>query len=257
MGAWNWFVSQDEWVIVAGVSVIPVASALLIFFLGRPARVGAYFQPDLISMAYLGAITLLFSLFSAFMLGDIWQREAAISDLVYKEAQELRLIADLGVICGAPCEAIAGASRSYAAALVDLEWNEEWSDASPLSQQRLEAIVPLLAELEANAAVGSSVRSGLLGAYDQLQRLRSERYALINYDMAPHRWVMITLLGVLTQIAIASLNVGRPVALATVLGVFTAAFVAVLAYTALLAWPTVEETVLPPALLRQITAPPG
>lgn len=255
MSAWHWFVSQDEWFIVAGLAILPILSAVVIFWVARSACVKALITPSEISVSYIGAITLLFSLFSAFMLGDIWHRETAVSDLVYKEAQALLDVADLSVICGAPCAPIAAAGRRYANLLIELEWNEEWSEPAAQSQSQLDAMVPLLAELEIQG-LSPAIRSGLLAAYRELRQVRSERYALVNYDMAPHRWAMIMILGILTQIALASLNVGRPASLIVVLGVFTVAFVAILAYTAYLAWPTVEETVLPPSVLKQITALP-
>jgi len=250
--AWNWFVSQDYWVIFVGVSLIPVASSLVLFWVGTRPFVAALVRPPDIAMAYLGTITLLFALFSAFMMDDIWRRESRVVEIITQEALSIQSIIDLSDTCGAPCGAIRANAQRYAQLLVDHEWNIEWSEQSPLAHKELVSMVPLLGTLDKDAAVSNAVRSGLYAGYRDLQQQHTERYAIITFDMAPHRWIMVTLLGVLTQIALMTLHAGRPNALATVLCVFTVAFISMLTYTASLAWPTADETVLPPALLQRI-----
>ena len=252
MTIWNWFVSQDYWIIFVGVSLIPVASSLMLFWIGtRPFVVDLVRPPD-IAMAYLGTVTLLFALFAAFMMGDIWRRESSVVEVITQEALSIQSILDLSDACGAPCGGIHGNAQRYAQLLVDHEWNVEWSEQSPLVHKELESMVPMLGTIDRDPAVSNAVRSGLYAAYQDLQHQRAERYSIINFDMAPHRWIMVTLLGVLTQISLMTLHAGRPNALGTVLCVFTLAFVAMLTYTASLAWPTADETVLPPALLERI-----
>lgn len=251
---WQWLVPQQVWVILLVVGAIPIITGLAVYLLALSPPVVRWIKPQEIAPPYLGAVTLLFALFASLMMGDIWHRETRVGEIVQEEAQGLRSALDTAAVCGAPCNDTREAVYGYARLLSNQEWSRNWHHLSPLADAGLDRILSSLTTIDA----GNGARASLLALHQQLRHLRSERYGIMNFDMAPHRWNMLIALGVLTQLVLASVHVGRRTALIVVLGLFTAAFVLTIVYMAELAWPAADQTVISPEDLQRIlSAAPG
>jgi len=252
---WEWFIWQGTWVIVLSIGAIPILTGIAVFALALSRPVAGWVRPAEIAPPYIGAVTLLFALFASLMMGDIWHRESHMGHLVQEEASRLRTVVDLSELCGPPCEGVRDAAQDYARTLAAGEWRREWVKLSPDADTALSRVLAALAGLDRSATAEASTQGSFMTIYSELRRLRSERYGILYFDMAPHRWAMIIVLGVLTQLVLASLHVGRRNALVVVLTLFTLAFVATLAYMAALVWPGADQSVISPEDMRRLLAP--
>jgi len=252
---WEWFIWQGTWVIVLSIGAIPILTGIAVYCLALSGPVTRLVRPAELAPPYIGAVTLLFALFASLMMGDIWHRESHIGHLVQEEASRLRSIVDLSELCGPPCAGVRDATQNYARTLAAGEWRREWVKLSPDADTALSQVLVALGAMGRSPAVEASTQASFMTTYSVLRRLRSERYGILYFDMAPHRWAMIIVLGVLTQLVLASLHVGRRNALVIVLTLFTLAFVATLAYMAALVWPAADQSVISPEDMRRLLAP--
>ncbi|MBS7542864.1 DUF4239 domain-containing protein [Ancylobacter oerskovii] len=237
---------------VAAIGAIPLATGLLCYWGAMHPRVIAIFDPRDLQTSYLPALTLPFALFLAFMVSDIWNRETRYAQTVLQEVQKLDAMLDTARVCGPTCANIDEAVSAYARALSHYEWDEGWVYPQPEVSQAFDTLVSTVAVAEADNTVASHVRSALLAGQTELRRLRTDRYFILHADLAPHRWLVVLLLGVLSQVGLAALHVGRRPQLRLALATFSIAFSVTLAYTVGLAWPTVDESIIPSEDLRRI-----
>lgn len=245
---WHWLLDQEIWQIAVAFTVIPILTGTAVYLLGARGGAARYMaRQGPLAPAYLTSITVVFSLFAAFMLGDIWEREGRIQTIVSQEAHRLHVLVDLAVVCGRPCDPVVEAARGYATALSTHEWASEWTELSPEAGSALDHLLATVEDPDT-----APMRGVVLEAYTELRQLRNDRFALLYYDLSPHRWVMLVVLGVLTQMALATLHPNRPGALAIVLALFTATFIAIVVYMVVVAWPNADESILSPEIVRVI-----
>ncbi|WGD31341.1 DUF4239 domain-containing protein [Ancylobacter sp. WKF20] len=252
---WMQLIVGEYWVLVALFALVPLLSGLVIYWVAMLPRFVAWFQPKELATSYLGALTLPFALFLAFMMSDIWQRETKFAQTVLQEVQRLDAMLDVARICGAPCQRIDDALGAYARALSQNEWDEGWTYPQAVVTERFDALVTAIAEEEARSQIAGHLRAALLAGQGELRRLRTDRYFILHVDLAPHRWAVVVLLGVLSQIGLAALHVGKRPQLIISLATFSIAFAVTLAYTVALAWPTVDENIIPREELTRVMAP--
>lgn len=246
------FVSQYFPLFVAFVGVVPLVTGWLCYWGAMRPRAIAVFHPKDLQTSYLGALTLPFALFLAFMVSDIWMRENRYAQTVLQEVQRLDAMLDTAKVCGPTCAPVDEAVSAYARALSKYEWDEGWVSPHPDVSNRFNQVVAAVAAVEAGPTVPSHMRSALLAGQIDLRRLRTDRYFILHADLAPHRWVVVLLLGLLSQIGLAALHVGKKPQLVLGMTTFSIAFAVTLAYTVALAWPTVDESIIPSEDLRRI-----
>lgn len=237
---------------VAAVGVLPLLTGALCYWGALRPRVVAAFDPRDLQTSYLPALTLPFALFLAFMVSDIWNRETRYAQTVLQEVQKLDAMLDIARVCGPGCAAADEAVNAYARALSHYEWDEGWVHLQPEASRAFGDLATAVAAAEADNSVASHVRSALLAGQLDLRRLRTDRYFILHADLAPHRWLVVLLLGVLSQVGLAALHVGRRPQLRLALATFSIAFSVTLAYTVGLAWPTVDESIIPSEELQRI-----
>lgn len=252
---WKQLIVGEYWMLVALFALLPLLTGMAIYVVAMLPRFIAWFQPKDLATSYLGALTLPFALFLAFMMSDIWQRETRFAQTVLQEVQRLDAMLDVARICGAPCQAIDDAVGAYARALAQHEWDEGWTFPQPIVSTRFEALVGAIAQAETRSDIAGHLRAALLAGQGELRRLRTDRYFILHVDLAPHRWAVVLLLGVLSQIGLAALHVGKRPQLILSLATFSIAFSVTLAYTVALAWPTVDENIIPREELTRVLAP--
>lgn len=252
---WMQLAVGDYWVLVALFALVPLATGLVIYWVAMLPRFIDWFHPKELATSYLGALTLPFALFLAFMMSDIWQRETKFAQTVLQEVQRLDAMLDVARICGAPCQAVDDALGAYARSLSQNEWDEGWTYPQAAVSARFEALVDTITQVEMRSDVAGHLRSALLMGQGELRRLRTDRYFILHVDLAPHRWAVVLLLGILSQVGLAALHVGKKPQLIISLATFSIAFGVTLAYTVALAWPTVDENIIPREELTRVLAP--
>lgn len=165
---------------------------------------------------YFAAPALLFGFFTSSALGDMWTRQARLAALASGEASALGSLRRLALEPGA---AAAGLP-----ALVDCMAGAEAQVVSaPDDPTRAAAASAAEAALYATAmkpgcfAAGSAVQAQFLASLERLRDSRHERRHLGHAHVPAAKLVMVLVLGVFTQLAIAWCHAGN--ARATWLGV--------------------------------------
>ncbi|MCK0197677.1 DUF4239 domain-containing protein [Ancylobacter sp. 6x-1] len=237
-------------VVLAGM--VPLFSGALIGWIALRFHVVRIFPRQDLQAAFLGAITLPFALFLAFMVNDIWSRETRYAQTVLQEVQKLDAMLDMTRVCAEPCDRVDEALGAYARALSVYEWDEGWVSPQPEVSKVFSGLVSAIAAVGADDKVPTYLRSGLLTGQTELRRLRTDRYFILHADLAPHRWIVVLVLGFLAQVALASLHVGKRGPLLLAMATFSLAFAVTFGYTVALAWPTVDESIIPSEELRRV-----
>lgn len=236
------------------MATIPLLAGWACYWVAMRPRLIAVFNPRDLQTSYLGALTLPFALFLAFMVSDIWNRETRYAQTVLQEVQRLDAMLDIARVCGPTCAPIDDAVGAYARALSLHEWDEGWVRPHPEVSTAFDGLVRAVSKSEAgaDAEVPAYIRNALLAAQLDLRRLRTDRYFILHADLAPHRWIVVMVLGLLSLIGLAALHVGKRYQLIIGLTTFAIAFSTTLAYTVALSWPTVDESIVPSEELRRV-----
>ncbi|SCW45873.1 DUF4239 domain-containing protein [Ancylobacter rudongensis] len=246
------FVSEYFSVFVVFVATLPLLAGWACYWLAMRPGLVAVFVPRDLQTSYLSALTLPFALFLAFMVSDIWNRETLYAKTVLQEVQRLDAMLDISRVCGKSCVPVDDAVGGYARALSRYEWDEGWVRPHADVSVAFEALVDTIATAEADASVPTYIRNVLLSGQLDLRRLRTDRYFILHADLAPHRWIVVMVLGMLSLIGLAALHVGKRYQLIISLSTFAIAFSMTVAYTVVLAWPTVDESIIPSEQLRRV-----
>ncbi|MDQ0510851.1 bestrophin-like domain [Ancylobacter amanitiformis] len=251
--SWSRIITGDFFsVFVVLIGIIPLLTGWLCYWAAMRPRAVAVFHPKDLQTSYLGALTLPFALFLAFMVTDIWGRETRYAQTVLQEVQKLDAMLDIARVCGPTCAPVDEAVNVYARALSKYEWDEGWVYPETQVSKAFDGLIASIAAAEADTSVASHMRSALLSGQIDLRRLRTDRYFILHTDLAPHRWIIVLILGVLSQVGLAALHVGKRPQLVLGMVTFSLAFAVTLAYTVALAWPTVDESIIPSEELRRI-----
>jgi hypothetical protein len=192
------------------------------FFLSCVGIVGPFFT----------SVAILFGLFAAFLANDVDRADGHAQAAVMHEADGLRTLLRLAEALGEPAAPLKAAAIAYGEQVLRDEWpsmragkvNEDLGAMRALS---IAALAPGLI-----AATAPAVHQTLLAALVEVRQARMERMSLTARESHPVAWFAVFLLGFLTQVAVAAVQLDklRPQALA--LGIFTAAFAGTVALIA-------------------------
>jgi Protein of unknown function (DUF4239) len=176
---------------------------------------------------FFASVAVLFGLFAAFLANDVQHRNAAVKAAIFREADGVRTILRLDEALGAAGNPITVAAVDYVQSVLTKEWpamRARVSAAEDLSALRNLTLAVLAPEL--TAAVPSSVHQAMLQGLVEVRQARLERLTLTAGDIDPLNWLAVLILGVLTQIAVAVVQLERLRPQALALFVFTTAFAA-------------------------------
>jgi uncharacterized membrane protein SirB2 len=176
---------------------------------------------------FFASVAVLFSLFAAFLANDVQHRNTEVEAAVFSEADGLRTILRLSEGLGPVGTPVRAAAFGYVDAVLTKEWPEMQKfggvteDLGALRTLTLSLMTPAL-----TAATPPAVHHELLDGLIQVRQSRLIRVTLTAGVSDPMKWLAVVVLGVLTQIAVAvvQLEKMRPQALA--LFVFSTAFAA-------------------------------
>jgi hypothetical protein len=215
----------------AGIVLIPfillyaIAAAIVWLTHLSPAR--PFFASCVgIAGPFFASVAVLFSLFAAFLANDVQHRDAEARGALFREADGLRTIMRLAEGLGPAGDSAKAAALAYAQDVVTKELPAvRQFDAVPQNLASVRNLTQAIASPQ-SAAIPEAPHEAMLDALVQIRQARLERLALTAGISDPMNWLAMLILGVLTQAAVAVVQLDkiRPQALA--LFVFTTAFAA-------------------------------
>ena len=200
--------------------------AVLIVWLTHKSPARLYFASCVgIPGPFFTSVAILFGLFAAFLANDVQRRNAAAQAAVFREADGVRTILRLSEALGEAAEPAKRAALGYLQFVLSEElpaMRQRGSSADNLGALRTLGLALLTPSL--TASVPPAVQTAMLQGLVTVREARLERLTLAGDISAPLNWLAVIALGVLTQIAVAvvQLDKVRPQALA--LFVFSTAF---------------------------------
>jgi hypothetical protein len=179
---------------------------------------------------FFASVAVLFGLFAAFLANDVQHRNAEVNAAIFREADGVRTILRLDEALSAAGSPVTVAAVGYVQSVLTKEWpamRERVSAAEDLGAVRNLILAVLAPEL--TAAVPTSVHQAMLQGLAEVRQARLERLTLTAGGIEPMNWLAMLILGVLTQIAVAVVQLERLRPQALALFVFTTAFAATVA----------------------------
>jgi hypothetical protein len=179
---------------------------------------------------FFGSVAILFSLFAAFLANDVQHQDLQARAAVVREADGIRTILRLSEALGEAGNPLKAAAVDYAQSVLTTEWpamrkgrgaNE---DLGSLRRLIIVALVPAVA-----TAAPPAAHQAIVDSLVEIRQARRDRIALTARQSATFNWLATLILGVLTQIAVAVVQLDRLRPQALALFVFTAAFASAVA----------------------------
>jgi hypothetical protein len=179
---------------------------------------------------FFASVAVLFGLFAAFLANDVQHRNGELKAAVFREADGARTIMRLGEALGRAGEPATRAAIDYVQSVLDDEWSSMRARAD--TSENLAALRNLARSVlapELTAAAPPTVHQAMLAGLVEIRQARLERVTLSDGSDDRLDWLAMLVLGFLTQVAVAVVQLEklRPQALA--LFVFTTAFAATVA----------------------------
>lgn len=187
---------------------------------------------------FFSGIAILFALLTGFLAADVAERGRQAFRSVQTEAGELRNIHTLSVASASDMRTIRAALKTYVTSVVADEWPA--MDAMRLSPRTEAAYDDLLREVSVPSIAkdsGQAVHSALLTATLRVGTARNDRLALSSDHTNDLKWLVVIVLGVLTQVGIGLVHLEKPRAFLASLTVFASAAVVALGLIALQEYP--------------------
>jgi hypothetical protein len=224
----DWWLSGSA----VGIVLIPV---LLLFFIAAaivwlthlsPAR--PFFASCIgIVGPFFASVAVLFGLFAAFLANDVQHQNAAAKAAVFREADGVRTVLRLAEALGDAGRPLKAATLGYAQAVLNNEWpamQQPGSAVEFLGASRNLALAVLAPNLI--AAVLTAVHQTILDSMVEIRQARRDRLSLLAGESDFMSWLAMLVLGILTQVAVAVVQLDRLRPQALALFVFTSAFAA-------------------------------
>ena len=222
----------DLWLSSGSVGIVLVPFillyliAVLIVWITHKSPARSYFASCVgITGPFFTSVAILFALFAAFLTNDVQRRNTQAQSAVFREAEGIRTILRLSEALGEHAEPVDRAALGYLQFVLKEElpaMRQRGSVADNLGALRTLAVALLAPSL--TVSVPPPVQTAMLQGLVSVQEARLERLTLAGDISAPLNWLAVVALGIMTQIAVAvvQLDKVRPQALA--LFVFTTAF---------------------------------
>lgn len=176
---------------------------------------------------FFASVAVLFGLFAAFLANDVQQENDELKAAVFREADGVRTIMRLGEGLGRSGAPVSKAAADYVRSVLDNEWvTMQRRDAAPEDLTALRHLTQTILATDVTATTPPAVHQAMLEGLVQVRQSHLERLTL-SHDAADRLdWYAMLVLGILTQLAVAVVQLEklRPQALA--LFVFTTAFAA-------------------------------
>ncbi|WIM10977.1 hypothetical protein [Enhydrobacter sp.] len=217
----------STWQIVLSI-VTPLAVALLILTLEARGPLAPALQKTTGLVApYFTAVAILFGLFAALLMSDVWEKDNAARQSVEIEDDSLRAVIQLARVNGVSAALLPRIKAYVAAASGENPYRDGAREKTDAAYEALLAVASHADGLDTTA------RTALLGALTELRHARDRRLYLADEGTTAIKWLSILILGALTQIAIMLVHIGNRRAIRVSVGLFTVAFTFCLVVVAL------------------------
>jgi hypothetical protein len=175
---------------------------------------------------FFGVVGVLFALLTGFLASDVADRNRQAVQAVQSEAGELRNIYTLSGATVSEMHSIRTALSDYVDSLVKREWPAMEEDkAAPSASGNYDTLLQRIADPQIAQTASIAVHGALLNAMVRAGTARSERLALASDRTDEIKWVLVLVLGVMTQISIGLVHLQKLGAQVTALTVFSLAVV--------------------------------
>lgn len=187
---------------------------------------------------FFNASAILFALLAGFLANDIGDRSRQANRAMQTEAGELRNVYTLSVASLSDMAAIRNAWKAYVNSVIADEWPAmAQGRESPRTSAAYDEMLNKISDPGNARASGAAVHAALLNAAVRAGNARNERLALASDHTNDLKWIVVIVLGLITQVSIGLVHLERPRAFITALAVFATAAVITLGFVALQEYP--------------------
>ncbi len=206
---------------------------------------------------FFGSVAILFALLTGFLANDVSERNRRAHRAVETEAGEIHNLHTLSVASASDMQSIRTAIKAYVSSVVTDEWPAmDKGQTSPLTSAAYDQLLREVSNPSIAKASGPAVHSALLAEALRISTTRNERIAISTDHTNDLKWLVVILLGLFTQAAIALVHLERPRAFAASMTVFSSAVVVTLGIIALQEYPFNGAFRVSPAPLAQLLSLP-
>lgn len=206
---------------------------------------------------FFGSVAILFALLTGFLANDVSERNRRAHRAVETEAGEIRNLHTLSVASVSDMQSIRKAIKAYVASVVTDEWPTlDKGQTSPITGAAYDELLREVSVPSISKASGSAVQSAMLGSALRIGTTRNERVAISSDHTNDLKWLVVILLGLFTQVAIAVVHLERPRAFTASMTVFSSAVIVTLGIIALQEYPFNGAFRVSPAPLTQLLSLP-
>jgi Protein of unknown function (DUF4239) len=254
--AWLDFPSALLFASLAALYAATGATIVLASFSSLTAKPMRRFEG--VAAPFFGAIAVLFSLLTGFLASEIADRNRQAARAVQMEASELRNIRTLSIASVSDMRAIRAAIVDYAKAALNDEWPAMAEDRQATSAAAaFDVLLREVSDPKIAQESGAAVHAGLLNAAVRVGTARSERLALASDRTNDIKWILVLILGIMTQIAIAVVHLQKRAAQGAALTIFSFAAVLALGMIALQERPFAGDVRVSPGPLVELSSLPA
>ena len=201
---------------------LPVAVALVIFLVEARGPLASPIRASRgIVAPYFASVSILFGLFAALLVSDVWQKTNAAKQAVQAEADTVLVLAHLARASDLGAAVI---PRLKAYAMAASAENPYSAGIAGTRNETGKAYLELLTTISQAHGLDSAARTAMLTTTRELLRAHDDRLNLANDVTAPIKWFAILVFGAITQIALLLVHVDNRRAMRVAVGLFTVAF---------------------------------
>lgn len=204
---------------------------------------------------FISTVSVLFSLLTGFLAGDIADRNRQAWRAVHGESSAAETLHTLSRASVSDMPRITPPLETYLRSVVTDDWPKMAAgEHSPATDAAFEVLLREVADPAIGQATGQATHTALVGAVIKIRDARADRLALASDRTNTIKWLTVLILGVITQFAIALVHLERPRAHGAGVAVFSLAAIVALGLIALQEHPFSGEIAISPASLEDALA---
>jgi hypothetical protein len=195
--------------VLCGISLLVLVAMIgcLFVWIAERSRLRPFFESCSGVVAPYGAmLSVLFSLFVVFLVQDIWTHHEGARAAVAREADGIRVVRTVASLLGERAKALDALAVEYG----DNAGTGDWRSAAHRSA--MDALTRRMLQeglLGDSAAVTPQVQRTIVDAITEMRNGRRERMLVESSRTARQKWVAALVLGVLTQMALVAVHIGK------------------------------------------------
>jgi len=238
----------------ATLALLYYGAAVVLVGLTSMPRLARRLKPfDGVVAPFFSSVAILFGLLTGFLANDVGDRNRQAVRAVQTEAGELRNVHALSVASASDMAAIRIALKAF----ITSEVNEEWpamlnGERSPRTRAAYDDLLREISDPTITRDASSTVHAALLAATVRAGTARNDRLSLSTDHTNDLKWTSVLLLGLITQLALCLVHLGKPRAMLLALSVFGSGAIVALGLIALQEHPFEGAFRVSPAPLERL-----